>query len=397
MTSRGSLIRLLPATFAIQAGFHGFTAALPVALISAGYREVQIGIVVGTAFAVQMVAAPIVGALLDRVGPQRMMLVGVVAYLGATSLMALLPLDPADPLWGWMGARALQGVANAVVIPAVLTLVALLVGAGGRGLWLAVVLLAQNLTLAIFPAASLLILERSSFQVVALSVGTLIVLGAVLAQRLPRPAAAAPAADVGAADTGLAPPRRFRIVYRRSWTSPLAITLLAVAYWGAIFAYLPPRAELAGTTSAFFFVGYGVAVIGSRVLTGWLADRYQARLLVSIGLALSVIGILLLVLEPSPVNLTAAGLVSGVAAGFVLSPMLLELSYRSGEGDRGSAFALFSVIAGGANAIGSIGGAPIVESYGFEAAMLAGLVGVVVAFVLTVWDRSLGRRDIAVA
>lgn len=392
MSSRGSLIRLLPATFAIQAGFHGFTAALPVALISAGYGEGQIGVIVGTAFVVQMVAAPVVGALLDRVGPQRMLFAGIVAYLAATALMAVLPLDPAQVL-GWMGARSFQGLGNAIVIPAVLTLVPLLVGAGGRGMWLAVVLLAQNMTLAVFPAASLLILEQGSFQAVAISVAATIVLGALLSRRLPSPPRPPAASD---ADASPDAPRRhpFRVAYRAAWTSPLVITLLAVVYWGVIFAYLPPRAELAGTSSALFFIGYGVAVIVSRVATGWLADRYQPRLLVGIGLVLSSAGIVLLVLPPTPLTLVGAGMLGGVSAGFVLSPILLELSYRSGEADRGSAFALFSVIAGGSNAIGSIGAAPIIESLGFEAAMLAGLVGVGAAFVLTVLDRSLGRRDL---
>ena len=43
------LVRLAVALFALQAGFHGFTASLPVALARAGVADEEIGVIVGLA------------------------------------------------------------------------------------------------------------------------------------------------------------------------------------------------------------------------------------------------------------------------------------------------------------------------------------------------------------
>ena len=69
-----------------------------------------------------------------------------------------------------------------------------------------------------------------------------------------------------------------------------------------------------------------------------------------------------------------------------MTPMLVELSRRSGDADRGSAFSLFSAALAAALVIGSIGGAPIVATFGFEAALLVTLVGIAGAAAITLWD-----------
>lgn len=43
------LLRVATALFALQAGFHGFTASLPVALARSGVRDEEIGLIVGLA------------------------------------------------------------------------------------------------------------------------------------------------------------------------------------------------------------------------------------------------------------------------------------------------------------------------------------------------------------
>jgi predicted MFS family arabinose efflux permease len=72
--------------------------------------------------------------------------------------------------------------------------------------------------------------------------------------------------------------------------------------------------------------------------------------------------------------------------------LLVELSRRSRDADRGSAFVLFSAANASALAIGSIGGAIVLDAFGFEGAMLATLAGVVGAAVLGLFDQGLRRR-----
>jgi predicted MFS family arabinose efflux permease len=52
---------------------------------------------------------------------------------------------------------------------------------------------------------------------------------------------------------------------------------------------------------------------------------------------------------------------------------------------------MFAVATGAANAIGSIGGAPIIEALGFSAALVAGMVAVVVAGLVVVASPSFSR------
>jgi predicted MFS family arabinose efflux permease len=90
--------------------------------------------------------------------------------------------------------------------------------------------------------------------------------------------------------------------------------------------------------------------------------------------------------------LVIAGLLSGAGAGLVMTPVLVELSRRSGDADRGSAFSLFSAAQATALVLGSIGGAGLVAAFGFEVTLLATLVGIAGATVLTLWDPGLRAR-----
>jgi predicted MFS family arabinose efflux permease len=90
--------------------------------------------------------------------------------------------------------------------------------------------------------------------------------------------------------------------------------------------------------------------------------------------------------------LIASGLLGGVGGGLVMTPILVELSRRSGDADRGSAFSLFSAALATALVIGSIGAAPIIDTVGFEVAMLAGLVAVGGAAAVAAADRGLRIR-----
>ncbi len=381
------MLRLMAVVFAVQAGFHGFTGALPVALAEGGLRGTEIGLVVGFSSVMLIVAAPIAGVMLDRAGSLRMLTLGGVSYLAGALILALTPVSRETPLWPLLAARSLQGVGFAVVIPAALTLVPGIVPDVRRGFWLTFTLLSQNLTVAIMPALSLAILRASSLAGVALVIAAIAAVGTLLVRTLPGPT------DRKATSTQPVASRHLGLAYRPSWTAPLVVSLLGVAYWGLVIAHMPPRAEVAGTDSGIFFLGYGASVIVTRLPAGWLSDRYPARLLVLAGLATSLVSIGLLIPTPTTWLLAASGALSGTASGFVMSPLLLELSRRSSSADRGSAFAMFAVATGGANAIGSIGAAPIIETFGFTAALAAAMAAVVLAGVVTVTDGSFRRIE----
>ncbi len=401
------LARVAIALFALQAGFHGFTASLPVALARAGVRDEEIGLIVGLAALVQVPAAFVGGALVDRFGGVKLLAAGAVAYLVGAGVLVMPGVDLATDRLPFVVARISQGIGIAMTLPAALSLVPRLLPPDRRGFGLAFMGSAHNLTLIVAPPVSLAILgDGASLNTVALVVAGIVVVGLVVL--FVRPIASRPRPDelpapdgsltvgsgarVATTDdaAGLAvASRRLGFAYRREWTSLLVITLLYVAHWGVVTAYLPQRAELADADVGLFFVADGIAVLALRIPSGWLADRIQPRWLILAGLLLTAVAIGLLVLPVSTSVLVVAGWLTGGGAGLVLTPLLVEISRRSTDADRGSAFSMISAALAGALVLGSIGVVPIIASAGFEATILASIAGLALASVVAVADRGL--------
>jgi predicted MFS family arabinose efflux permease len=169
--------------------------------------------------------------------------------------------------------------------------------------------------------------------------------------------------------------------------------VLYVAHWGVVTAYLPQRAEAAGADVGLFFAADGLALLALRVPTGMLADRIQPRWLVLVGLAVTVVAIGLLVLPVTTPILILAGVLTGGGAGLVATPLLVELSRRSTDADRGSAFAMFSAALATAIVLGSIGLAPIIATAGFEATIAVTIAGLAIATVVVLLDKGLAPAN----
>jgi MFS family permease len=384
------VIRLAVALFAVQSGFHGFTASLPVALARAGVPDPQIGLIVGTAAVIQIPAAFIAGVVLDRIGGLRVFVGGGLAYLVGCAILLLPGVEPDGPSWPFVVARIFQGVGIAGTLPAALSLVPRLNAPSHLGFGLAFMGSAHNLTLVAMPPLSLAVLAASSLHGVAVLVTGFVVAGLALVLVAPLRYLPTPQPKEGAAIATVAR-RRLGLAFRRAWAPLIAIVVLFVAHWGVVVAYLPQRAEAAGADIGLFFVADGIAILSARVPTGWLSDRMRPLILVAVGLMLTACAVALLALPPTTTLLVVAGVLGGSGGGLVLTPMLVELSRRSGDADRGSAFSLFSAALAGALTIGSIGGAPIVGAYGFEVALLATIGGIALAAVITALDPGLRR------
>jgi MFS family permease len=397
------LVRLAVALFALQSGFHGFTASLPVALARAGVRDEEIGVIVGLAALVQVPAAFAGGALVDRFGGLRLLAVGAVAYLIGAGVLLAPGVEPAGDRLPFVVARVSQGIGIALTLPAALSLVPRLVAPDRRGFGLAFMGSAHNLTLVAMPPLSLAVLgDGSSLDSVAILVMGMVVIGILVL--VVRPVRLRPKIETGPPEGPASPAgggadpapsgpavasRWFGFAFRREWTPPLVITLLYVAHWGVVTAYLPQRAELAGADVGLFFVADGIAVLALRIPSGWLADRIQPRLLVLTGLVATGVAIGLLALPPATPVLILAGALTGGGAGLVLTPLLVEISRRSTDADRGSAFAMISAALAAALVLGSIGAAPIIASAGFEATILVTILGLAAAAVVALADPGL--------
>lgn len=367
------MLRLAIGVFFLQTGFHGFTASLPLALAGAGVADPEIGVVMGSAALVMIPAAFVGGAFVDRYGGGSLLIVGAVAYT-ASALILLIPgVEPGSSSLAFLLSRVCGGIGLAIVMPSALSLVPRLVARARQGFALSVVGSSQNLALIVAPALSLVILDTAGLDGVALTVLAAAWIGALLTRRLPFREADDRAARVE---------RGLRLTVRRMWLAPLAIIVLYVAHWGAVTAYLPQRAEAVGADIGLFFVADGLGILLLRIPAGWMSDRLSTRLLTPIGIAMSIVGLLLLIPEPTTPILLVSGFLGGAGGALVLTPMLVEMSRRSTEADRGSAFSLFAGALAMAIALGSIGFAPFIETAGFETAMVVGIVSAALAMVV---------------
>ena len=237
-----------------------------------------------------------------------------------------------------------------------------------------------------------MVLTATSLHGVALMVIGIVLAGIAILRVAPLPYLTS--AELGASPDGptAIARRRLGFAFRRSWASIIAIELLFIIHWGVVVAFLPQRAEAAGANVGLFFVADGIAILLSRVPSGWIVDRMRPILPISLGLMATSGAILLLALPPTTPLLVAAGALSGAGGGLVITPLIVELSRRSADADRGSAFSLLSAANATALAIGSIGGALVLSVAGFEVALLATLAGVLAAAILALLDDGLGRR-----
>jgi MFS family permease len=378
------VLRLSLVIFLIQAGFHAFTASIPLALYRAGRPDADIGAIVGLASLVQIPAALAGGALIDRFGSTKLILAGGLAYVAATIFLLLPGLDSTTSTLEFVAARVLQGLGFGLVMPAALSFVPRLVPVARRGMALATASTSHNLTLVILPPLSLEVLNRAGLNAVAIMAAVLVVSALAVAFAWPFNAR-----EIGE-DAELHHARRvLGFAFRRAWASPLAIIGLFVIHWGVVTAYLPQRAELAGANIGLFFAADALLVLLTRMPAGWLADRAPSSWQIIAGLLVTLAGIALVLPPPTTLTLVISGSLTGAGAALIIVPINLALTRRSNDADRGSAFALFSASFAAAIALGSIGTAPLIETVGYEVLLSASLVALLVAVVITVLDREL--------
>ncbi len=382
------MIRLALALGLAQAGFHAFIASLPLAMLGAGRPNGEIGAIMGAASVFNLVAAFLAGGLIDRFGGRRIFLLGSASFALAAVLLATGLVGPGASVPALLAVRLLQGVGLAAALPAALSLVPGLVDARRLPTALAFVGVAANVSLAIVPPLSLAVLDVASLAAVAAL--TLVSVAAAGALLWPLRSAEGQARAVTPGER----PRTFRPAWRPTWGPPLAIALLFVAHWGVVTGYLPQRAEGAGADVGLFFTGDALALLALRVPAGYLAGRVGSLPLMLGGVVVTMASLALLLLPPTTPLLILAGIGTGAGGALLLPTIMLELSNRSDESDRGSAFALFSVAFSAGIGLGSLGVAPFIDAVGFEAALLVGIAACGAGAVVALFDRALRRPAI---
>lgn len=333
---------------------------LPLHLGRLGVGEAGLGLIMGLYSATAIVCQPLVGAWVDRAGRRPFLLagaaLGAAASLGFAGVPATVALFPVF--------RILQGLAYSLYFVALFALVVDLVPPARRGQALGAFGISGLASAAVGPALGEVVVRKAGFRAFFAAAG-LVGLGALaVSARVPAPPAARPAPG----------PNWLRELALELRVVPRGLLLQAFAFGlgvGGVFTFVPPyAARLGAEPVGLFAVAYSLAAAGVRAGGGQWIDRLGPGAVIRPALALqaaSAAGLGALALLP-PVaalgGLLAAGLVGGVAHGFLYPALSARVVDLTPEARRGRAIGVFSACILAGNAAGAMGFGPVARGIG---------------------------------
>src|SRR5262245_24035887 len=220
---------------------HGVTyllnTSLPLHVVALGGSLTQVGALFAVTTAISMILRPLVGGLVDRVGPRVSMLPGALVLV-ATALGLGLATTPAT----FIVLMAGVGVSNGLVSTAGSILVATESPPARRGEALNIYYVASSAGVALGPAAGLALAEvggmRLTFAVVT---AIAVVIVALVISLRTRPRSTRPSMAL-----------RLRLWSRHA--APAAVALILITFGhGSVYAFLPLHAAAHGQSSVAWF------------------------------------------------------------------------------------------------------------------------------------------------
>src|SRR3954466_4499040 len=195
-------------------------------------------------------------------------------------------------------------------------------------------------------------------------------------------------AAVGNHQTGAAgpsPPRRAGLVLA-SLIAVAAVANLNLAVANVALPSIGKEFDSSQTVLDLIAVGYSLGLAASVLYFGAVGDRYGRKLMLILGMALSVPACLLAAWAPSDEVLFAARLLGGLSAGMAFPTTLaLITALWSGPG-RTKAIALWSGLGGAISALGPVASGALLEHFWWGSVFLLTLplaaVALAMAFVL---------------
>ena len=332
MTSRRPLV------FAAILGFVGFVTSfgahivavnLPFYAERVGIGLAMIGLLIAAYDFAEIISKPIFGALADRQGMKRTMLIGIVVFISASLLYLVI-----DPRW-LLAVRFLQGIGAAALSAVSLALVGVYYRQE-RGRAFGVYNALKGAGYVVSPLLGGVIVARQNFAGIFIASAAVGVLALVLSLALPseRDAAASTLEDDD--DFSL---QSFVTVFREPRILPwYAVTVVNMFFIGILFGFLPVRAHALGLTpaaSGLLLSAVSLAYVVIQPLAGMLADRLSPGLTIRLGLLLAGVAVIAVPFIHGP-TLVATALVAGLAVGTVWTNTDALISTLAREGRLGA-------------------------------------------------------------
>ena len=299
---------------------------------------------------VGLIAQPLVGRLVDRIGPRRVGLAGIIPAALALGLLGLV----GKPIWQWWGLCVIQVMFACFILPAVWITPVVTRFKTSRGLALAVVLAGIGLASAMWPVLAAFYLPRLgwrlSFAALGLTWGIIIFPLAWLFLKGPRDVVVAGRPAAVASD---GPQFREALKSRTFICLTLAGGMFAVISLG-MSVHLVPLLKQSGmsTVLAASVTGLaGLVSITGRVGTGFLLDRLPTKPLgISVFLLPVLMAFLLWIAHGSiPISLCAVvllGLAGGAETDIVFYVAAKEFGHGAFASVSATTGAFFGLCAG---------------------------------------------------
>jgi len=243
-----------------------------------GWSRTEIVVVAAFAAALSPFIAPVIGWSLDRFGPRRIALIGIVLYPATLALAGLT----GPSISSWWAAWVVITLANFFLSPIVWSFAVTKAFKERRGFTIGLVLSGNGI--ANFAVPLFLVWALTEFgwrgAYFALAAAVFVICGAVLwlLFRMPK-GVQVTAADESTGETGMTAAQAMRT--SRYWRLALVIFLGAAAV-GALNVHLQPMLIDRGATilaAAGLAAAFGPAQIVGRLLGGYLLDKIPGTLL----------------------------------------------------------------------------------------------------------------------
>lgn len=334
--------------------------------------------------------APFIGVAIDRFGPRKLAIPGLILLAAFTALFATLNGSIAQ----WMGFWLAWGMASLLVQSTLWSTAVANAFVSARGLALGVTLSGTALAQVIVPPLTNWLMEgwgwRTAFVGLGLGWGSVALLLTVLFLRESRSKANLAAARKGYSNE---PGLSIRDAWRDSSLWRIAIaTFLILSITIAVTVHQIPiyRAAGVGAANAAWLASLsGVAGIIGKLVTGSLIDRYHARWVGGITLASTAIAYpLMMEAAGAPGLIVAACMISGYAAGTKIQLCGYLTSRYAGMRNYGAVFGFMTSMIALSSAVGPLLGGVAYDRWGNYDVML--VVGIVLSLISSALIFSLG-------
>ncbi len=304
-----------------------FFLLFPIYLQQQGSSPAQIGLVVGLLRAGSLVARPLGGRLLDRLGRRRVIEVGALV-----ALLAILSLFVFPQVGGpFLLLRVFQGIGTSCIDSGLGAVVADLGPPGARAQVYAIYTVSINLTSAVMPGLGEALIRWAGFFPLFGAAALALAACFLLVLRLPE--TARPRVERPAARPGLPP-----------GSGPLLLGSLLVGWVFGTLSTFVPVAQIAAAPGrvGLFFFAYFAGLLAVRLAGGLGVSRLVQPTMLLPAYGALAIGLAALPLGHGVLRLVFVGLTCGAAHGVVMPVLYGMLLVGLSRDRRGWAVALYS-------------------------------------------------------